>query len=287
MTSRVAVAAARYGDPWDELAVIAARTAGALAGEADVDILVPSPRASSVEIDWDGACRLLRFPGTAVDRRRRAAWRLSAFGSADGEVWSTCSGPTVATRPLPSMVEEELVLAEGGDAPSLYEHLQATPYDATVFVGLQSPVACFGIRAISDNSPVFLVPGPVSATPALRIHDFCFGRAERILVCTETERRQVIGRLGGDRPNRVQNTGFLVGVNRVVQPETRLEDAERFVVLARDWRRQPFASQQDWISRLAGQLPAGVDLRLVCPGASSYAAGVPGTEARIEAGHWQ
>ena len=286
MTARVAVTAARYGDPWDELAVMAARTAGALAADADVDILVPSPRASTVEIGWDGACRLLRFPGTAVDRRRRAAWRLSALGSADAEDRPTCTPPTVAPRPLPSMVEEELVLAEGGDAPTLYDHLRATPYDATVFVGLQSPVACFGIRVLPEDRPVFLVPGAIGATPALRIHEFCLGRAERILVCTETERRQVVGRLGGERPDRVQDTGFVVGVNTVVQPEARQKDEEQFVVIARDWRRQPFASQHDWTSRLARQLPAGVDLRLVGPGASNFDAGIPDTEARIDAWWW-
>ena len=293
MTTRVAVATARYGDPWDELSVLAARLAGALACSADVDVLTPvlptNARSSAVNVDWDGACRLMRFPASVVDRRLRTAWRAVAFGVAEVDRPGACACPAVAlrARPLPALVEEQIVRAEGGDAPALYDHLRATSYDALVFVGLHTPVACFGLRALPEGRRAFLVPGPYDVAQDLGIHDMSLARAERILVCTDRERRRMVERAGRGRADRVENVGFLLGINSVVRPGSPADGEDPFVVVARDWRTSASLGRyRPWAERLARRLPDGVSLRLVGPGAALMPHGVPHTDGRIDTWWW-
>lgn len=296
MTARVAVATARYGDPWDELSVLAARLAGALACTADVDVLVPADRAggaasaalSGPEVGWDGACRLYRFPADPVDRRVRTAWRMVTLGVGGDEGPGSCNCQASTTpRRLPAMVEEHLVLAEGGDAPGLYEHLRTTAYDAAVFVGLHTPITSFGLRALAEGCRAFLVPGRHDAAVDLAIHDQSLARAERILVCTEGERRRIAGRVGSVSADRVENIGFLFGVNAVVRPEPSGGGEGRFVTVARDWRTPASLSHyRPWAEKLARCLPDGVALRLVGPGATVVPHGVPHTDSRIDAWWW-
>ena len=196
MTLRVSVATARYGDPWDELSVLAARVAGALACIADVDVLVPSAGAPVPEVAWDGACRLLRFPAAPADTKRRTAWRRVALGIGDDAEPGACTCPTEARRRrLPALVEEQLVLAEGGDAPALYDHLRTTAYDATFFVGLESPVTCFGTRALPPGRRAFLLPGGHDTARPLELH----------------RRRPSIGWSGSSSPPRGSADGWWTG----------------------------------------------------------------------------
>ena len=288
MTARVAVATARFGDPWDELAVLASRLAGALACTADVDVLVPvsAPRrlSSDVEVGWHGACRLLQFPATSADRRVRAAWRALAFGAAVEDGAGTCACP--AGRAVPALVEEQLVLAEGGDAPGLYEHLRTNSYDAVVFVGLHTPVTCFGVRALTERQRFFLVPGQSDIAITLTVHEVALARAEGILVCTAGEQRRIADRVGTEGTGRVEDIGFLLGVNPVVRPKTPAGDGP-FVVVAGDWRTaRQLRRYGPWAARLAGRLPHDVALRLVGPGADVLPHGVPRTEGRIDAWWW-
>jgi glycosyltransferase involved in cell wall biosynthesis len=285
VTARVAVATARYGDPWDELSVLAGRLTGALACRADVDVLVPDGRTSS---GWDGAGRVLRFSAASADRRVRSAWRRVAFGPDEhGPDGCRCPTGTPTRRRFPAPVEEQLVLAEGGDSPALYEHLRTTAYDAIVFVGLHSPVTAFGVRALPESRRVFLVPGTHDLSLDLAIHDTALSRAERLLVCTDTERRRMTERLGGDDRDRVQNIGFLLQVNSVAQPESPDDREGRFAVVAGDWRNAAALGRYHaWAERLAGVMPPGVALRLVGAGATGLAHGVPQSDARIDAWWW-
>jgi glycosyltransferase involved in cell wall biosynthesis len=212
-----------------------------------------------------------------------------ALGSDGDDGPGACACPALpgTGRGLPALVEEQLVLAEGGDAPTLYEHLRGTPYDATLFVGLHSPATYFGLRALPDGRRAFLVPAHHDATLGPGVHDRSLERAERILVCTETERRRMAARLGSGGTDRVENVGFLLGVNTVVRPDEPAGGEGRFVVVARDWRTSDSLGRyRPWSEQLARHLPGGVSLRLVGPGATFVPHGVPHTDARIDAWWW-
>jgi glycosyltransferase involved in cell wall biosynthesis len=281
---RIAVATARYGDTWDELSLLANRIAGALACTGEVDVLVPGSRAVAPEVGWDGACRVLRFPAETIDSRRRAAWRLVAR-AADADAPVACRCQTGVAMPLPPLVEEQLVLAEGGDAPELYDHIGSTTYDFTVFVGLHSPVTCYGLRAVPANRRTLLVPGSYEAA-VLRIHDECLDRVDRVMVCTEMERGRMVGRIGSGLADRVQNVRALIGVNTIVR-EPLAPRRDRFVVVARDWRTPGSLRRYGpWAKALARTLPEGVGLRLVGPGAATLPGGVAHTDTRIDSWWW-
>ncbi len=288
MNPRVALVAARYGDPWDDLSVVASRLAGALACNAEVDVILPAAGITATEEGRDGACRVLRFPATSSDDRRRRAWRSVAFGSRDDHDLSGCiCSFNRSGRDLPAQVEEQVVLAEGGDSPPLYAWLSVSPYDVVVFVGFHFPASCFGARHVRDGSRVFVVPGMWDEAAALlRIHDFTFDRAERILVLTEAERSWIGERARVTVAERVENVGFLLGVNRVVSTAPTGPGFGRNVVIARDWRSSSSIRRRSWVSSLARALPQGVRLRLVGPGAGGFADGVPHTDARIDAWWW-
>lgn len=282
---RVAVVTPRHGDPWDELSVVAGRVAGALACAADVEVLVPSSGATGVERGWDGACRVLRFPAATSGRRGAQAWWEAVLGSGDDGP-GTCTCPTGDGRLLPHSVQEQVVLAAGGDSPALYQHLRDSVYDVVVFVGLQSPVAVFGVRSLSDRQRVCVIPGRYEPLLASSIEPV-LDRAERILVVTEGERRRFSGRVGPEAAGRVAVLGFLLGVNTVARPEvTESGVAQPSVVIARDWRTPSRFRYKTWVSGLAARLPAGVEIRAVGPGAVALPVGVPHTDARIDAWWW-
>lgn len=284
---RVAVVASRYGDPWDEMSVLAARVGGALACAADVDVLVPSGSATT-ETGWDGACRVLRFPAAATDRRRARAWQQATHSRPDhgsGE----CSCPTVSTsRPLlPPFVQEQLLIAQGGDSPHLYGHLAESRYDATVFIGLQTPVTAFGVPVLPDDRRIFVVAGrwEPSLTPAF--DSPILDRAQRIFAVTEGEHRRLAGELGLSAAEQIGTLGFLLGVNAGVRPAGTESKSDPFVVIARDWRTSESRLRyRPWITALARRFQAGMQVRAVGPGAASLPFGVPNTEARIDAWWW-
>ncbi|MDQ1493104.1 MAG: hypothetical protein QOJ23_5618, partial [Actinomycetota bacterium] len=187
----------------------------------------------------------------------------------------------------PPGVEEQLVLAESGDAPALYDHLRVGAYDAVFFVGLHSPVTYFGMRALAEGRRAFLVPGGHDAADVLSLHMATLARAERILVCTEGERQRILRAAGPGSSDRVDNVGFLTGVNTIVGPDAGGAGPGGFVVIARDWRSADSRGRHaPWAAALARALPSGVELRLVGPGAAGLPAGVPHTEARIDAWWW-
>jgi hypothetical protein len=283
VTPRVAVVTARYGDPWDEVAVLASRLAGALACRADVNVLMPG----ADEPAWDGACRLLRFPADRVDPRIRAAWRQVAMGIDGDDESRACTCPTPqARRRLPPFVEEHVLRAEGGDAPALYDHLRQTSYDATVFVGLHSPLTSFGLRALPQGRRALVAPAQRDHRIALGLHDQTLRRADRILACTEGERSALARRIGPDAADRVENIGFLLGVNRVACPEPNAQRTAA-VVVAGDWRTST-SPGRSWAGaeKLAHGLPDGLTLHIVGPGAALLPHGVAHTDARIDAWWW-
>lgn len=287
---RVAVATAGYGNPWNEEHALVSRLAGAIACGAEVDLIVAE--GTQREVARDGACRLLRFPASPSDPSHRRAWRRAMLGvepEADLMACTCRSGPSYRHEPLPALAEEQLVLAEGGDSPELYEHLHDTPYDLTVFVGAHSPVTCFGMRSLPDSRRVVLVPGgPDAATLWLRLHDETFERPERVLVCTEAERARIMPRLGSGGASRVENLGFLVRVNPVARASEPYEfEARPWLVVARDWTGTAGVDHLlRWAERLAEEVHPDLRLGIVGPGAEHIPNGLRLTSSRLDAWRW-
>jgi glycosyltransferase involved in cell wall biosynthesis len=283
----VAVVADGYDDVWNERHLVARRLAGALACSAAVDVLVPAQRRC--ESDHDGAVRVLRFPATAVDPARRLAWRTAVLGERLPDDPLDCRCLTASRRtPLPDLAEEELVRAEGGDSPELYRHLREAAYDLVVFVGFHSPVTCWGVRSVPEGRRVVLAPaaGP-DRTLWLRIHQEVFDRAESIIVCTETERATMVERLGQSWANRIENLGFVVGVNYLAR-STEPHDFEdkRYVVMAQKWDKAPSEERiRRWAKGLR-ELGDDIELCLVGPGAEQRALGVRLTTSRVDVWRW-
>jgi glycosyltransferase involved in cell wall biosynthesis len=93
------------------------------------------------------------------------------------------------------------------------------------------------------------------------------------------------GRLGG--AERVENVGFVLGVNSIAAPESGDPAGDPVVIIARDWRTaESRIRYRPWAEHLARRLPDGVALRLVGPGAAAGAHGVPHTDGRIDAWWW-
>jgi glycosyltransferase involved in cell wall biosynthesis len=285
----VAVVASGYGDPWDERHVLVRRLAGAVACSGEVDVLVPGKASES---GYDGAVRLLRFPATPLDPARRRAWRLSMLGDqeSDDALDCTClSRREQRSRGLPGLAEDELVRAEGGDSLELYRHLRSHPYDVAVFVGYHSPASCWGVRAVPDECRVVLVPGARDeSTLWLRIHDGIFERADKILVCTDSELSKITERLGGDQAGRLENVGFVVGVNSLARTtEPHDFDRRRYVVVPRDWTRTANVERFiRWADYLEVAVHPDLQLRLVGPGAGALPLGLRLTASRLDVWRW-
>jgi glycosyltransferase involved in cell wall biosynthesis len=189
-------------------------------------------------------------------------------------------------RELPSFGEEELIFSEGGYAPELYEHLREGDYELVVIIGYHSPAAHWGVAALPDEQRIVLVPAMrTTATLPLPAHDELFSRAERILVCTERERRATASRIGADRSDRIENIGFLVGVNalaRTTQPYD-WSDGDWVVVIG-NWFEsspEPFTS---WAEELRTR--HGLSLRLVGAGAERHELGAIRSASRLDMWRW-
>lgn len=286
----VAVVAPGYGNDWNERDILTRKLAGALANSADVDVLLPggvNPRSGN-----DGAMRLLQFPSTPVDPARRRAWRWAMLGDrADDEAFEcTCLvGRRHSKRKLPALAQEELVRAEGGDSPLLYEHLRQAAYDVIVFVGYHSAAACWGSRAVPDRRRVVLVPGMCDPrTLWLAIHDHVFDRADRIIVSSDYERRSVADRIGGGAQERVENVGFVSGINTLARSSDPhdFDCRGRYIVLAGDWTR---ARRLDRVKRWAErftEIDPDLRLRFVGPGAAHLDLGIRLTSSRLDVWRW-
>jgi glycosyltransferase involved in cell wall biosynthesis len=284
---RVAVVTPGYEDPWNEHHLLTRRLAGALACSADVDILLPgiAPRKP----DHDGAVRILAFPGTPVDPVRRLAWHVAVLGEHGTDDPAACSClKATRHRGLPNLAEEELVRAEGGDSPELYRYLNETSYDLVVFVGYQFPATCWGIRSVPDERRAVLVPAArPEAALWLRIHDEVFERAERIIVTTEAERAMIDERVGEARGRRIENLGFVTGVNYLARTtEPHDFEGQRYVVMGRKWDEPPPVERIRSLAAGLEELGDDVALRLVGPGAETLPFGVRLTTSPLDVWRW-
>jgi glycosyltransferase involved in cell wall biosynthesis len=281
---KIAVIAAGYDDPWRESHLVARRISGAFACSADVDLLVPAGVRSGEE--HDGAVRVLLFQSTPFEPHRRRAWRAVAFGEEEStELQSRRS----RTPDLPEFAEAELLAAEGGDSPDLYSHIRSTPYDVVVIVGYHSPVAYWALRALPDERRVLLAPASRDDnTLWLRIHDELFERAERFLVVTDSERVWLTERIGSEQPNRIENIGFVVGVNSLGhKTEPPGFDDKSYVILADNWYRARGVTRfQRWAEYLEEAVDPDLRLRFVGPGADRIRFGLGRTSGRLDIWRW-
>ena len=280
---KVAVVASGYGNPWSEEHLLTRRLAGALACLADVDLLLPSDRRAAA---FDGAVRILRFPGSVADLPRREAWRHAMFGTVTAYRPDEPATPRRKPRPLPDFAERELLYSEGGYSPELYERMRDGGYDLVVVVGYHTPAAHWGVSSLPDDLRVVVVPAAAdTATLRLRIHDELFARAETILVCTERERQAVAARIATDRPDRVANLGFLVGVNsfaRVTEPYDYVDAS--WIVVVDNWYDSPAEAILGWADDLEQR--HGLSVRLIGPGAERYRQGAIRSASRLDIWRW-
>jgi glycosyltransferase involved in cell wall biosynthesis len=186
-------------------------------------------------------------------------------------------------------VEEQLLLAEGGDSAKLYQHLRETPYDVVVFVGLHSPATYWGVRAVPDQRRVMLVPATTDEDLAwLGLHAETLQRAERLVVGTEGEREMWAERLGGEAV--IDTVHFLVGVNplaRLTDPHDF--DSQRYLIVAEDWTRPvspPLSRLAHWAELIEREVHPGVRLRVVGPGADQHPLGIRLTSSRLDIWRW-
>jgi hypothetical protein len=281
---KIAVVASGYGNPWSEEHLLTRRLAGTLACLVDVDLLLPGDGRA---VEHDGAVRLLRFPATPVDPPRREAWRRAMLGAAGAARLSDRGAPPVLrARELPEFAEKELLFSTGGYSPELYEHLREGRYDLVAVVGYHSPGAYWGVGPLDDDQRIVLVPAVTNtATLGLRVHDEVFDRAERILVCSERERRAVAARIGSNRPDRIENIGFLVGVNAFAR-KTEPFDWSRgdWVVAIGNWFESPAESVTEWADELEER--HGLAMRLVGPGAERFRHGAVRSASRLDIWRW-
>ena len=282
---KAVVVAAGYTDPCREDHLLARRLAGTLACSTEVDLLVPGgPRHVA---EHDGAVRVLLFPSTPEEPRRRVAWRQALFGS--DEQGFDRTGARDRHAALPHFAERELLNAEGGDSPGLYHHLRTTPYDVTVFVGVHTPVCYSGVRALPDRRPFVLVPGTRDEhVLRLRIHDEAFERAERILVCTESERAWVGQRVGAGAADRIENTGFVVGVNSLgARTEPPAFDGRHYLVVLGNWHGGPADNRVlRWARHVEDEVDPDIQLCFAGPGAEHLPRGLCRTSSRLDIWRW-
>lgn len=283
----VAVVTAGYGDPWREDHLLARRLAGTLACVTEVDVLLPGDRGE--DATRDGAVRLLRFPAVAPDPVRRHSWRKAILGEDAEETFAPPVQRSRLQHDLAPSVEEQLLIAEGGDSPALCEHLRSTPYDLVVIVGHHSPLTRSAVRALPPRRRLVVVPANRhESTLGLRVHDEVFDRAERILVLTEQERLLMEARLGAGGAHKVENVRFAVGVNGLARKTEPLEfDSKRYIVIARDWNK-PSATHRlvRWARVFEESIQRDLRLRLVGPGAWRVPLGLGRTGSRLDVCRW-
>jgi len=282
---KIAVVAAGYSDPWRDDHLLARRVSGALACSSEVDLLLPGGARRAEE--HEGAVRVRLFRSTPFEPRRRIAWRRVAFGLDPNDTRDHL--PLPRRRDLPAFVEAQLLNSEGGDAPELYDHLRSKRYDLTVFVGYHTPATYHGVRVLPDDRRVALVPASRDDSTAwLRIHDEIFERAERILVCTESERAWIGERIGADALPRLENVGFVVGVNSLGQRTEPPEyHGQRYVIIAQDWYKPCNIDRfTSWVSSVEAQFGPDVGIRLAGPGAERLRYGLGRTAGRLDIWRW-
>jgi glycosyltransferase involved in cell wall biosynthesis len=278
-----------YGGSWSEAQLVARRLAGALACGAEVDVLVPRGSVSTDTLD--GALRVRHFSATGVDPARRAAWRQVALGPTlpHDPFVCTCRSNKARAEPLPAMIEEEFLLAEGGHSPELFQHLRQTAYDLVIFVGLHTPATYWGAQAIPEGGRMILVPATTDESVIwLGLHGKTLERVERVVVSTEHERLMWADRLGAD--DRIENINFLVGVNplaRLTDPHDF--DRQNYLIVADDWTRPVeglLTRLAHWAELIERDVHPAVRLRVVGPGADHHPLGIRLTSSRLDIWRW-
>jgi glycosyltransferase involved in cell wall biosynthesis len=207
----------------------------------------------------------------------------------DDHLLCSCSRFNGPPKALSGLVEEQLLLAEGGDSPELYRHLRQTRYDLLVFVGLHNPVTYWGAKALPDDRRMMLVPATTDEDVIqLGVHNETLERAERLIVSTEHERSLWTERLVGER--KIENIQFLVGVNPLARHTDPHDfDRERYVIVAQDWTvATPVALTRlsHWAEVIEQEVHPGIRLRVVGPGSDRHPLGIPLTTSRLDIWRW-
>ena len=271
MSARVAVVANEYGNGWSDQALVLRRICGALACEAEVELLLARGPAPSTA--FDGAVRLIDFPAPAPPAGRALAVRRALFGPqpADAAITCPCTGilQQRLASDLPVVAQEELLLGTGGYSPELLRHLAAVPYDVVVFAGGAAASTYWGMEALGGRRPCVLLPlaadevtlGIPAVTEVLR-------SADRVLATTSFE-VDVLRRRGfGAGDDRLRALGFVVRVNEMAHRAPAYGfDGRPTLIVARDWSTaDPLGPLLGWCDRLRDDFAPRLAVRLVGPG---------------------
>jgi hypothetical protein len=268
----VAVVTASYGDGWSERDLVVRRLCGALAGGAEVDLLVAAGATASQGAD--GAVRVLRFPSAAVDAGRALALRWAVLGPQAVDQTIRCACTASARRQLasdlPGAVQEALLLAAGGHSPELARHLEASAYDAVVFAGCDTASTYWGMEAVAGRRPCVVlalaVDDPALWNPAVAT---VLAGADRIVVSTALEAELVLRLAPGVKEDQVHDVGFVLQVNAMARRAPAFGfDGRPTVVMARDWTKPfPVEPLLSWCDALMDDLAPRVAVRCTGPGA--------------------
>lgn len=236
---RVAVVTAHFEDPSSEEDLITRRVAAALATRAETDVLLANGAAPGVSSS--GALTIRRFPTKLVTQdRRKALWRASlGLGGEPLDVACTCASRAVSALAgkLPDYLKKELVHAEGGHSPELYEFIRKSSYDVYVFAGFKPASTCFGMAEVPAGRKAILLTlatrGPLLDS---RSYDGAFARADGFLIVTNQERELLNAQIGPTDPRPVANIAFTLRTNRLAaETEPIGLNGQRFLVAAQDW----------------------------------------------------
>ncbi len=273
------VTATQVASPWCEQALAVRRLAGALACNAEVDVLLAG--GVPIPAERDATVRVLRFAARGIPQQRRDAYLRAAFGLADFHQPALCACAEVLTRDLATQVapalQRRLADLACPDSPGLRAHLRREPYDVLVVAGYGAA------PMIEDSRRARVVLAPLARNEPslyLQVYDPLFEHAASIVVFTDSEERLVRGRIGVDSASRVRNVGFVIQSNRAAAGATSPVPSENpFILIARDWS-EPFPTA--WLARLAKGLNRRFPTLAVCLAgpAVAHVGDAPGWERR-------
>lgn len=234
---RLAVVASAFGEGWREESAIVRRIAAVLGEHAEVEVLVASGGPSE---EFDGGLPVRRFLGNEVRPSRAAALRRATLGDEPAALaFCSCIDARTARTAgdVPRSLQEELLRAEGGDAPGLFEHLRTSPYDTVLFCGAATASSYFGMQAMPESRRALVLPllrrTPLGRLPVVRE---VLDRADLLLVVTESERAIVMDTLGPGAAAKTRMVGFVLKIGSLAfETEPVGEQAKRHLVFARDW----------------------------------------------------
>lgn len=272
MSARVAVVVNEYGKGWSDHSLVVRRVCGALACEAEVDVLVARGPTPSTALD--GAVRLIDFPAPRPTAGRALALRRALLGPQreDGAISCRCTDALQQqlASGLPRAAQEEWLLAAGGYSPPLFRELATASYDVVVFAGCNAASTYWGMDALGGRRPcAVLALAADDAVLALPAVGEVLRSADRILATTSFEVELV--RRGGFGPDghRLRTLGFVVRVNDMANRAPAYGfDTRPTLIVARDWgTTDPLEPLLGWCDALRGDFGPALAVRLVGPGA--------------------